>query len=59
MGFLTKCPISAGGVLSTKTGCSVLQAFSTSTSLGFMAQLVCRSWGRAREGRGMLWVSAK
>lgn len=55
MGFLTKCPISMEGklgVLSAETGCSVLQAFNTSTSLAFMAQLVCRSQGRAREGGG-------
>lgn len=55
MGFLTKCPISVenklGGLL--ETGRSVLQAFNTSTSLEFMARLVCRSWG---ERVGMLGV---
>lgn len=63
MGFLTKCPISAVdmlGVLSTETGHSVLQAFNTSTSLEFMAQLVCKSqrggcWGvlLGEKGKGV------
>lgn len=52
MGFLTKCPISVEDtlVLSTETGRSVLQAFNTSTSLEFMAQLVCKSWGGGEWG---------
>lgn len=52
MGFLTKCPISVEdkpGALSAETGRSLLQAFNTSTSVEFMARLVCKSRGGGRE----------
>lgn len=57
MGFLLNAPFlyeDQLGVLSAETGCSLSQAFNTSTSLEFMARLVCRSlggWGdRVRVG---------
>lgn len=51
--FLLNAPLLE--VLSAETGCSVLQAFNTSTFPEFMAQLVCRSlrgWGGRCGGRG-------